>query len=147
MTLVVLGAWDVFDMNIDGVVLPFGGPAFDEDWKTRVRSGIDAVLATGSKVALLPAACMRPIQIMDNLALPERGDDSRIAHVNDLLAQVADSYGSDVTLLDGPPEWCHDEAIATDVNYRWDGVHVYEPGAELIYEKVAPQLLQLAATP
>ena len=147
VTLVVLGAWDVFDMNIDGVTYPFGDPATDADWEARVKTGIDAVLATGSKVALLPAACMRPIQVMANVALPERGDDSRIAHVNELLAQVAESYGTDVVLLDGPPEWCNDEAIATDLNYRWDGVHVYTPGADLIYEKVAPQLLQLAATP
>ncbi len=147
VTLVVLGAWDVFDMSIGGAVLSFGSPASDADWMARVQTGIDRVLATGSKVALLPAACMRPIQVMNNVALPERGDDSRIAHVNELLAQVADSYGTDVVLLDGPPEWCNDEAIATNLNYRWDGVHVYTPGADLIYEKVAPQLLQLAASP
>ena len=52
-----------------------------------------------------------------------------------------------MALLEGPPEWCNDEGVATDLNYRWDGVHVYTPGAELIYEKVAPQLLTLAATP
>ncbi len=147
VTLVVLGAWDVFDMKIDGVVHPFGAAATDEEWKTRVKSGIDAVLATGSKVALLPAACMRPFDVMANVALPERGDDSRVAHVNELLGQVADSYGTEVALVEGPPEWCNDESIATNVNYRWDGVHVYTPGAELIYDKVAPQLLQLAATP
>ena len=147
VTLVVLGAWDVFDMRIDGVVHPFGVPATDEEWKTRVRSGIDAVLATGSKVALLPAACMRPIDGLANVALPERGDDTRVAHVNELLAQVADTYGTEVALLEGPPQWCNDEGVATNLNYRWDGVHVYTPGAELIYEKVAPQLLQLAATP
>jgi lysophospholipase L1-like esterase len=84
---------------------------------------------------------------MANVALPERGDDSRVAHVNELLGQVADSYGTEVALVEGPPEWCNDESIATNVNYRWDGVHVYTPGAELIYDKVAPQLLQLAATP
>jgi hypothetical protein len=27
--------------------------------------------------------------------------------------------------------------------YRWDGVHVYKPGAKLIFESVASQLLQI----
>jgi hypothetical protein len=58
---------------------------------------------------------------------------------------VASQYGPEVEVIDGPDEWCSDEAIATDLGYRWDGVHVYRPGAKLIMETVAPQLLQLAA--
>ena len=42
------------------------------------------------------------------------------------------------TFVDGPAEWCNDETIATDLGYRWDGVHVYKPGAKLIYETIAP---------
>jgi hypothetical protein len=49
-------------------------------------------------------------------------------------------------VIEGPDEWCNDETIATDVGYRWDGVHVYKPGANLIYSTIAPQLLQLAAS-
>ena len=43
----------------------------------------------------------------------------------------------------GPTEWCNDPAIATDLGYRWDGVHVYKPGAKLIYETIAPALLAI----
>ena len=82
-------------------------------------------------------------------ALPERGDDDRVAHVNELLRGVAGSYqaaGFDrVQFVEGPDEWCNDETIATDLGYRWDGVHVYRPGANLIYTAVAPDLLRLAA--
>ena len=82
-------------------------------------------------------------------ALPERGDDERVAHVNELQRQVAASYGSGATspvqFVEGPDAWCADETIATDLGYRWDGVHVYKPGANLIYETVAPDLLRLAA--
>ena len=42
-----------------------------------------------------------------------------------------------------PTAWCNDEAIATDLGHRWDGVHVYKPGAKLIYETIAPTLLAL----
>ena len=148
VTLVVLGAWDVFDVNVDGTVFGFGTPEGDAEWTTRLTSGIDALLATGTNVALLPVACMRPIQVMDNLALPERGDDARVAHLNDLLAGVVEAYDrADVVLLDGPTEWCNDEAIATNEAYRWDGVHPWEPASQLILDTISPQLLSLAATP
>jgi hypothetical protein len=144
VALVVLGAWDVFDLEIDGVVYPFGSPEFDQLFITNLSSGVDAMTATGAEVALLEMACMRP-QDVDGAgvpSLPERGDDSRVAHLNELLRRVADSR-PDATFVEGPDEWCNDEAIASDLGYRWDGVHVYEPGANLIYQTIAPALLAI----
>ncbi len=58
---------------------------------TNLRSGIDAMLAEGADVGLLEVACMRPINVEGAgvPALPERGDDARMAHLNDLLVEVA----------------------------------------------------------
>jgi hypothetical protein len=149
--LVVVGAWDVFDIDDDGTFYGFATPAGDELFVTNLRSGIDAMLAQGTNVGLLEVACMRPqdVEGAGVRALPERGDDTRVAHVNDLLRETAASYGttaaSSVQFVEGPDEWCNDETIATDLGYRWDGVHVYKPGANLIYTTVAPALLRLAA--
>jgi hypothetical protein len=74
--------------------------------------------------------------------LPERGDDVRVAHINELLRSVADAR-PEVSFVPGPAAWCNDETIATDLGYRWDGVHVYKPGANLVYETIAPTLLAL----
>jgi peptidoglycan/LPS O-acetylase OafA/YrhL len=145
VALVVIGAWDVFDVEIDGTTYVFGTPAFDELFTGELRSGIDAMVATGAKVALLEVACMRPEDV-DGAgvpALPERGDDARIAHLNDLLRGVAAADPTNVTFVAGPTAWCGDEAIATDLGHRWDGVHVYKPGAKLIYETIAPELLEI----
>jgi len=148
VALVVVGAWDVFDIDDGGTVYGFATPEGDALFVRNLTSGIDAMLAEGANVALLEVACMRPqdVEGAGVRALPERGDDSRVAHVNDLLRQTAASYGSAaVEFVEGPDEWCADEAIATDLGYRWDGVHVYKPGANLIYTTVAPDLLRLAA--
>jgi hypothetical protein len=152
VALVVIGAWDVFDVKDgNGTVYDFGSPAADALWMANLKSGIDAMLLEGPAVGLLEIACMRPVDVEGAgvPALPERGDDARIAHLNELLVEVAAGYtdrvGGDVRVIDGPDEWCNDEAIATDLGYRWDGVHVYKPGANLIYTEIAPQLLQLAA--
>ena len=48
-----------------------------------------------------------------------------------------------MTFVDGPTEWCNDPAVATDLAYRWDGVHVWKPGSNLIFETIAPELLAL----
>jgi hypothetical protein len=151
VAVVVVGAWDVFDIVDGETTYGFATPAGDELFVTNLESGIDAMLAEGTNVGLLEVACMRPqdVEGAGVPALPERGDDARVAHVNDLLRETAASYQAAgearVQFVEGPTEWCTDETIATDLGYRWDGVHVYKPGANLIYTTVAPDLLRLAA--
>ncbi len=145
LALVVIGAWDVFDLEIEGVSYPFASTQFDQMFTTQLRRGIDAMSAAGAHVALLEVACMRPQDVKGAgvPALPERGDDGRVAHLNDLIRNVAAADPSRVTFVEGPDAWCRDPIISADLNYRWDGVHVYKPGAKLIYETIAPALLQI----
>ncbi len=146
VALVVLGAWDVFDLETgDGTRLGFGTPAWDSHVRANVETGIAALAGAGARVALLEVPCMRPVEAEGAGVppLPERGDDARVAHVNELLRAVAAAHPGAVTFVEGPDAWCADEAVATDVGMRWDGVHVYKPGAKLIYDTIAPALLAL----
>jgi peptidoglycan/LPS O-acetylase OafA/YrhL len=147
VALVVIGAWEVFDLEIDGTLYELKTERADQLFARNLMSGIDAMLETGAKVGLLEVACMRPVDAEGSgvRPLPERGDDARVAHLNNVIRFVSAQYGPQVRVIDGPDEWCNDEAIATNLGYRWDGVHVYGPGAKLIYEKVASELLALAA--
>ena len=76
-------------------------------------------------------------------ALPERSYDDRVDHLNDLWRGIASANPGTVSFIEGPDEWCNDESVASDLGYRWDGVHVYTPGANLIYTTIAPSLLAL----
>ncbi len=145
VALVVIGAWDVFDVQLDDRTLVFGTPAADANFVAQLQTGIDALKAGGAQVALLEVACMRPQDVKGAgvPALPERGDDSRTGHINDLLRQAAAADPESVTFVSGPTEWCNDESISTNLGYRWDGVHVYKPGANLIYETTAQSLLNI----
>ncbi len=145
IALVVLGAWDVFDVEVGGQLIAFNTPAADKRFIDDLGTGVAALRAAGSKVALLEVPCMRPKDVKGAgvPALPERADDARVAHLNDLLRQVAAADPANVSFVSGPTEWCNDQAIATDLGYRWDGVHVYKPGAKLIFEKIAPALLAI----
>lgn len=146
VALIVLGAWDVFDIEIDGTTYPFASPELDAMFVGNLTTGIDVIASGGTRVAVLEAACMRPVSAEGAAVppLPERADDERVAHMNMLLRRAVEGRPDVATFVEGPDEWCNDEAIATDIGYRWDGVHVYKPGANLIYEKIAPELLALA---
>lgn len=145
VALVVIGAWDVFDVRLDDRTLVFGSADADAYFLAQLQQGIGALTAAGSHVALLEVACMRPVDVKGAgvPALPERGDDARTGHINVLLRQAAAADPANVTFVPGPTQWCNDPAISTDLGYRWDGVHVYKPGANLIYETIAPALLQI----
>jgi peptidoglycan/LPS O-acetylase OafA/YrhL len=146
IALVVLGAWDVFDIETgDGELLTFGTPEWDAHFRSGLQEGIDAVTGAGAKVAILEVPCMRPqdVEGAGVPALPERGDDTRVAHVNQLMRAVAAANAGTATFVEGPDEWCGDETVAHDLDMRWDGVHVYQPGAALIYETIAPALVAL----
>ena len=146
VALVVIGAWDVFDIDDGDTYYTFNTQAADSKFAVNLQSGIDALVATGTDVAILEVPCMRPVSAEGSAVppLPERGDDGRVAHVNDVIRWVSRPYGRAVRVLDGPAQWCNDEEIATDIGYRWDGVHVYQPGGKLIVEKIGADLVKLA---
>ena len=124
--------------------MPFGTGVWDELFSAQLGDGIDALRSAGAEVALLEVACMRPQEVPGQgfPPTPERGDDARVAHLNALLLAAADA-DEHVHFIAGPVEWCADEAIASDLGYRWDGVHVYKPGANLILETIAGSLLAI----
>ena len=117
VSLVVIGAWDVFDLDIgDGTVLTFASPEWDAYFTGQLQRGIDALVSAGSRVALLEVPCMRPQNVEGQgvPALPERGDDDRVAHLNDLFRQVAAANAATTSFVPGPVEWCTDEEVARE---------------------------------
>jgi hypothetical protein len=145
LTLVVLGAWDVFDAQVDGQTLAFGTSANDQRFVDGLQKGINSLSAAGSKVALLEVACMRPQDVKGAgvPALPERRDDLRVAHLNELLKKAAEANQATTTFVKGPPQYCNDPAIAENLAYRWDGVHAYKPGANLTMQAITTQLFAI----
>jgi hypothetical protein len=144
LALVVLGAWEVFDLVRADGTLAFGTPPHDAYLLAQLRRGTDALVAVGAKVALLEIPCYHPVDGGGLTALPERGDRSRTSHLNQLLRQAAAGDPAHITFVTGPKQWCDDPAIAEDLAYRWDGVHYYRPGASLVFESITPQLLAVA---
>jgi len=149
VVLVVIGAWEVFDIADGDTTFVFASPEWDQHFVGNLRSGLDLIVENGARIGLLEVPCMRPVESNGTTLppLPERGDDSRVAHVNVLLSLVAQDYGPTVRFIGGPDAWCSDESVSTDTSLRWDGVHVYGRGANMVYEATANAVLRLAAVP
>lgn len=147
LALVMIGAWEVLDLEWQSTFLPVGAPRTDVHFLRQAQRGIDALVETGARVALLEVACMRPVDAPGAGVppLPERGDDARVQHLNQLLRTLAERNPDTTTFVPGPVEWCSGSPVSVDTAYRWDGVHVYKPGVDLIFDVIAGRLLQLAA--
>jgi len=148
VALVVIGAWEVMDLQINSFLFKVNTVPADTIFKTQLQRGIDALRKQNVVVALLEVACMRPVESKGGPVppLPQRGDDTRTGHLNALMREVAAPENDGVYFVSGPKEWCADPKVANSLSYRWDGVHVYKPGAKLILETIAPALLQIPVT-
>jgi peptidoglycan/LPS O-acetylase OafA/YrhL len=142
IALVMIGAWELFDVTTDAGTLTFGSRQWDAHLTEALKRGIAALRDSGATVALSLLPCYRPVNGSAGY-WPERGDDGRTRHVNDVLRAAAAADPKNVHVIEPPKEFCTDPAIASDLNYRWDGVHYYKPGAALYFQAVVPQLQRL----
>jgi hypothetical protein len=150
IALVMLGAWDVFDLHLPDRTLVFGTPDWDADFLARLDQGVGILHKSGAQVALALVPVYRPVGKPGVGAgyWPERGDDTRTAHLDQLLESYAarsTSAGATapVYLVKPPAEFSAGDPIASDTAYRWDGVHFYKAGAQLYLKAVIPQLLAI----
>jgi hypothetical protein len=143
VALVMIGAWEMFDLTVAEGTLAFGTAEWDAHVSGALREGIEILRGSGSQVALALTPCYRPVKASAGL-WPERGDDTRTRHLNTLLSAAAAADPAHVSTVEPPGEFCSDPAIATSLKYRWDGVHYYKPGAALYFKAVIPGLRELA---
>ncbi len=143
IALVVLGAWDVFDVKTKDTTLVFASPEWDATFLALLRSGLAAIRESGAQIALAELPCYRPRPTNPRPPgfWPERGQDDRTRHVNDLLRQLAD--GVHIFTVTPAPAFCANRAIGDNHAYRYDGVHYLQPGAKVYFDTIIPQLLAL----
>lgn len=142
IALVIIGAWDVFDLATTGDPMPFGSAAWDANFTAALKQGTATLRASGATVVLALLPCYRPIKASAGF-WPERGDDDRTRHVNALIRAVAAADPTRVKTVEPPSQLCTDPVISTSIKYRWDGVHYFQLGSALYFRAILPQLAKL----
>ena len=150
LTVVDVGAWEVFDRKIDDRWVTFGTPEFDQILTDKLQEVVDTLGATGAPVVLLTSPYF---ERNDGVSATEwtENDRSRIDHFNDLLREVAarPENSGRVDVLDlgrylcpATSDPCHEQI--NGVTIRDDGLHYGEDGARIVAKWLTPQLRQLA---
>jgi peptidoglycan/LPS O-acetylase OafA/YrhL/lysophospholipase L1-like esterase len=144
LAVVMLGAWDVFDLRRDTGTLRFGTPESDTYWIGQLHKGLDALEKSGTTVVLGLVPCFRPVAKNKGHGAgywPERGIDARTRHLNDMIRDVAKIR--QLHLLVPPEAYCTDPKVASDRSLRWDGVHFTPKGSQQYLLAILPQLLAM----
>ncbi len=141
-----VGAWEIFDREVDGDWLVFGTPEYDDLILGVLGDAVDSLGATGATVVVLTTP---PFERGDTMSAREwtQNEEWRTRHINSLFEQLA-SDRDEVVLVDlgewlCPDEDCIDE-LAGGQPVRGDGVHYTDEGAETAARWLAPQLRAIA---
>jgi peptidoglycan/LPS O-acetylase OafA/YrhL len=141
VVVIVAGAWEVYDVDVDGKTLKFGTPDWDQYYRSRLAAGVAQLRAAGaSRVELALIPCWQPVAAMIPGFADERFDRARAVHVNDLMKQYGATAGPGVAVADAPAQFCTDPKVMGNTAYRVDGVHYLKPGAEIFYQSLIQQL-------
>ncbi len=148
VSIMLVGIWELFDREVDGRHLRFGTPEWDAYLRGELDTALSILTAEGRTALVLSVPCYeyRPEQVLT--WGPERGDQQRIAHVNELFAEAVARSPGDARLVDLNGFLCEDGAYR-DVDLGGapltdDGVHLTEAGAHYVWRWLAPQVKDAA---
>ena len=150
VVVVMVGRWELVDRYHDGKMRSVGDPIYDDYLRRQLKTGIDALLATGTDVALLTEPCVLPFETSDGS--PAREDDpARWRRFDAIMHEGASAYPeSRVRLYDDVrdylcpggtylPKAPDGQALRSE-----DGIHITRAGGVLTGQLVLPKLLDFA---
>ncbi|MCU0269276.1 MAG: acyltransferase [Acidimicrobiales bacterium] len=145
VALVQLGAWEIFDREIDGTWVEFGTPEFDARLSAELQSVVDVLGAGGAEVVFLTTPRFTRD---DGVSAQEwtQNDVARTDHFNELLGQLAAANPDDVTLIELGAWLCPDNECREQIDgveMRQDGLHFAAADGAVVANWLAPQLREL----
>jgi hypothetical protein len=121
------GAWDVFDVDVDGATIGPGDPVWTEGYERDVGHLFATLRSTGAAVVAVAPPCFgRNEQPGAGPEVPERLDPVRVGAVHRVWMNQAAMHG--VVLADLDSLLCPNGN--SDSSIRPDGAHFYTAGAD-----------------
>lgn len=142
-SVILIGAWEVFDRRRKGELIEVGSPEFAAYLKGQLETGLDLLGGGERPVFLLTAPCYNA-RLEGKLARwSDRNDSERRAAVNAVLRSFAAEHPESVTLLDLQGFVCPTgeyQPTVDGVELHRDGVHYTAEGAQLVWDWLLPSL-------
>ena len=145
VVLVLSGAWDTYDMSVDGRALEFGAPEADARALAGLEQAVDVLSSRGATVILLTT----PYPEKRDLAVDgrtNRVDPKRVDVLNGLYRTVAEERPGKATVVDlnGYLDSLGNPVALDGVDLRIDDLHFTPEGSDIIVRWLAPQIVSIA---
>ena len=148
VAVVMIGAWEVLDHNVEGGVVRFPDPAWYDLVRTAVGEAISIAGTDDTPVVLLTLPCMQQ-SIDSDFPAQARNDAVRVSAFNDLLRDAA-AVNPNVSIIELHDRLCPDGVFLAEVDgapLRYDGVHVTPEGANYVWPWLLDELSSMPLEP
>ncbi len=149
VVVMLLGAWEVLDREVDGRLLRVGTPEYASYLEAQLTTAFDIVTANKTPVVLLTAPCYRETEARLGGPDSDRNDPVRGEWFNTIMLGVARRYGSLVKPIDFGAYLCPGGEPREQINgvtMRYDGVHFTSEGGAEVWRWLAPQVHRAVRT-
>ncbi len=142
IAVVLTGGWDIREREFPnwGRALLIGDPVYDEWLLGEFNLAIDLLSSRGARVAWLTTPCYAEVGRGTAVWDPER-----VYKLNTLLDQMVEERNGDFELIDLFEHVCPNGVFVKTLggipNFRPDGAHFSDAGADWVVEWLAPHLL------
>ena len=144
VAVLLIGAWEVFDVRLDGERVPFGAPAHTALVRQELDRALDVLSAGRTEVLVLTVPCYAHFDDREFRDGSERNDPARVAWVNDRLRESATGR-DDVRVVDLGGFLCPGGAFTRSLDgvqvRHDDGVHLAAEGLPVVWRWLLPEVL------
>jgi peptidoglycan/LPS O-acetylase OafA/YrhL len=149
VVVMLVGAWDILDRQVDGTMVPFGTVNYDKSFLQQLDDATTLLASQGAKVVVLTAPFFSRPELVGQTGRqwPEY-NPARVDRLNSLFRDFLIAHPGRYTLIDlnrfVSPGGKYTDTI-NGVQVRDDGVHFTHDGAVMIDSWLVPQIQAVAS--
>ena len=149
VVMLLVGAWDILDREVDGHLVKFGSVEYDTSFLHQLDDATTLLASTGAKVVVLTTPFFSRPELVGQTGRewPEY-DPWRVDRINSLYRDFLANHPGRYRMIDlnkfvSPQGKFTDELNGQVI--RGDGVHFTEAGSTMVVDWLTPQLKEVAA--
>lgn len=146
LVVIMLGLGELYDRQVDDEVVRFGTPAYREWLYREIHHRRSLIEPLAGRVALTTALCMGISADAADRSAQIANDPQRLAWLNETITEYGRVH-PEVAIIDLHATVCADgyRELIDGKDIRDDGLHLNQAGAEIVWERIGPALVDAAS--